>query len=468
MEVLPLLKTIENLIREQDLIPAGSTVLCAVSGGADSIAMLHILYRLRDKLRFRLAAAHYNHRLRGAESDRDQRFVEQFVQLCCGVHRRGDGSVLPAVALYTGSGDVAAQARLRGTGLEETAREMRYAFLQKTAQEAGADLIATAHTANDNVETILFHLARGAGLRGLGGIPPRRGNIIRPMLTVTRPQVEDYLFHHCLPHMEDSSNTSDEYTRNRIRHQVLPVLEEIAPGFAVRLADTAALLRSDEEVLTAQAQVLADRAIPQEAGLAIEAEAVAAAPDPIASRCLRLLLGRLWGGEQNCSATHLGALLRLCRSQAPSGEVHLPHGTTARRCYEKLLLVPRLGPIPLEAGPVPLPGCLSCGPWQIACDEEVYQGQAQAPWDFWLDRRALPKLEIRPRRTGDRLSPPGRLGKTVKKWMIEEKLPRFQRDVLPVFLGGGQIAAVAGLGPDRAFAAQNGKSAWHITVTGVE
>ena len=260
MEVLPLLKTIENLIREQDLIPAGSTVLCAVSGGADSIAMLHILYRLRDKLRFRLAAAHYNHRLRGEESDRDQRFVEQFVQLCCGVHRRGDGSVLPAVALYTGSGDVAAQARLRGTGLEETAREMRYAFLQKTAQEAGADLIATAHTANDNVETILFHLARGAGLRGLGGIPPRRGNIIRPMLTVTRPQVEDYLFLHCLPHMEDSSNTSDEYTRNRIRHQVLPVLEEIAPGFAVRLADTAALLRSDEEVLTAQAQVLADRA----------------------------------------------------------------------------------------------------------------------------------------------------------------------------------------------------------------
>ncbi|RAZ95399.1 tRNA(Ile)-lysidine synthetase, partial [Klebsiella oxytoca] len=105
--------------------------------------------------------------------------------------------------------------------------------------------------------TILFHLARGSGLRGLGGILPRREEIIRPMLTVTRREVEDYLFHHCLPHMEDSSNSNDEYTRNRIRHQVLPVLEEIAPGFAVRLADTAALLRSDEEVLTAQAQVLA-------------------------------------------------------------------------------------------------------------------------------------------------------------------------------------------------------------------
>ena len=100
-----MLKTVENFIREQDLIPPGSTVLCAVSGGADSIAMLHALYRLRDKLNFRLAAAHYNHRLRGAESDRDERFVEQFVQLCCGRHRRSDGTVFPAVPLYTGSGE---------------------------------------------------------------------------------------------------------------------------------------------------------------------------------------------------------------------------------------------------------------------------------------------------------------------------------------------------------------------------
>ena len=113
-----MLKQIERFIREQDLIPPGSTVLCAVSGGADSVAMLHILYRLRDRLNFTLAAAHYNHQLRGAESDRDQQFVEQFVRLCCGEHRRQDGTVLPAVPLYLGSGDVAGQARLRGTGIE--------------------------------------------------------------------------------------------------------------------------------------------------------------------------------------------------------------------------------------------------------------------------------------------------------------------------------------------------------------
>ena len=463
-----MLKKTERFIREQNLIPPGSTVLCAVSGGADSVAMLHILYRLRDQLGFALAAAHYNHRLRGAESDRDAQFVEQFIRLCCGEHRRGDGTVLPAVPFYTGSGDVAGQSRLRGTGIEETAREMRYAFLRRAAQEAGADLIATAHTANDNVETILFNLARGSGLRGLGGIPPRRDGIIRPLLTTTRQEVEAYLAHCCLPHVEDSSNDSDMYTRNRIRHQVLPVLEECSPGFSVRLADTAALLRADEACLTGLAQALADQAVPWEGGLSIDASVIASAPDPIASRALRLLLGRLWKGDQNCSSAHLAALLRLCRDRSPSAQVFLPWGTNARRCYEKLLLVPRLGPVPLEEGPLPLPGALVCGPWQITCERADYAGQSQGPWSFWLDARLVSALALRARRTGDRLTPPGRLGKTVKKWMIEARLPRFQRDVLPVFVLDGQTAAVAGLGPDRAFAAQEGHSAWHITVAPCE
>ena len=450
-----MLKTVENFIREQDLIPAGSTVLCAVSGGADSIAMLHILYRLRDQLDFTLAAAHYNHQLRGAESDRDQRFVEQFTALCCGEHRLPGGETVPAVRLYTGSGDVARQSRLRGKGIEETARDMRYAFLRQTAEEAGADLIATAHTASDNVETILFHL-------------PRRDNIIRPLLTVTRRQVEDYLRLWCLPHMEDSSNDNDDYTRNRIRHQVLPVLEDVAPGFAARLVNTAALLRADEEVLTGQARALAERAQVQDGGLSISARAIAAAPDPVASRCLRLLLGQLWGGDQNCGAVHLNALLRLCRGTDPSAELYLPRNTNARRSYDRLLLVPRIGLIPLEEVPLSLPGRQDCGPWYILVQHEDFHGQPQTPWDFWLDGAAIQSLTVRPRRTGDRLTPPGRLGKTVKKWMIEERLPRFQRDALPVFDCGGQIAAVAGLGPDRSFVPREGQHAWHITVSNIE
>ena len=115
-----------------------------------------------------------------------------------------------------------------------------------------------------------------------------------------------------------------------------------------------------------------------------------------------------------------------------------------------------------------LPGTLDCGPWRVSCVREDYHGQPQGSWDFWLDREAVPTLILRARSTGDRLTPPGRLGKTVKKWMIEEKIPRFRREVLPVFHCGGRIAAVAGLGPDRAFTAREGKSAWHITLSNIE
>lgn len=463
-----MLKSMETFIRELSLIPPDSHVLCAVSGGADSVCLLHALYHLREQFPFTLSAAHYNHQLRGEESRRDAKFVEQFVALCCGPQRLKDGSLLPPVRLYTGEGDVAAQVKLRGTGVEETAREMRYAFLQKTAREAGADLIATAHTANDNAETILFHLARGSGLRGLGGISPKRDCLIRPLLTTTRQEVEEYLFHYALPHMEDSTNEDDHYTRNRIRHQILPVLEDISPGFLSRMTQSASLLRADETCLTDFARELADQARIEEEGLSIDAALLAQAPPPIAVRAIRLLLGRLWGGDQNCGSVHLTAVWNLCREDDPSAQVHLPHNCTARRCYERLLLLPRLGPIPLEPGLLPLPGRMETGGWLITCQAQTYEDQSQGPWDFWLSRRAVALLSVRTRRTGDRLTLPGRLGKSVKKWMIQEKLPRFQRDVLPVFECGGAVAAVAGLGPDRAFTPQSGQGAWHISVTQIK
>ena len=462
-----MLKSMETYLRELSLIPPGSHVLCAVSGGADSICLLHALYHLREQLPFTLSAAHYDHRLRGEESQRDKQFVAQFVALCCGPQRLKDGSLLPPIRLYTGEGDVAAQAKLRGMGLEETAREMRYAFLRQAAEEAGADLIATAHTANDNAETILFHLARGSGLRGLGGIAPQRDGIIRPLLTTTRREVEDYLFHYALPHMEDSTNEDDSYTRNRIRHQIIPVLEDISPGFLSRMTQAAALLREDEACLTNSARELADQAREEEDGLSIQAALLAQAPAPIAFRAIRLLLGRLWDGDQNCGSVHLTAIWNLCREDDPSAQVYLPHNCTARRCYGRLLLVSRLGPIPLEPGLLHLPGQLETGAWLITCQSEPYEGQPQGPWEFWLSLD-VSLLSVRPRRTGDRLTLPGRLGKSVKKWMIQEKLPRFQRDALPVFECGGAVAAVAGLGPDRAFTPRPGCGAWHISVTPIK
>ena len=175
-----MLEQVENLIEEYAMLPPGGTVLCAVSGGADSVCLLHLLRERAGRGEFSLAAAHYDHRLRGEDSTADAQFVENLCKMW-------------TIPLCLGSGDVAGEARRRGKGVEETARAMRYAFLEEAAAQAGADVIATAHNADDNAETLLLHLVRGTGLQGLAGIPPRRGKVVRPLLTVTRAEIRAYL-----------------------------------------------------------------------------------------------------------------------------------------------------------------------------------------------------------------------------------------------------------------------------------
>ena len=459
-----------QLIREYRLIPPGSAVLCAVSGGADSIYLLHRLWRLRRELNFTLAAAHFDHRLRGAESAQDMEFVREFVSLCCGRERtlRPDGTVetLPPVELFTGSGDVAARARETGRGLEETARELRYAFLRKTAQDAGAQYIAVAHTAGDNAETLLLHLARGTGLRGLCGMAPKSGDLIRPLLTTTRGEIEDYLRFWGLPWREDPSNREDIYARNRLRHRVLPELEALYPGFLVRLTDTAQRLREDEDCLAAQAEEALGRLQEGADGtLSLPAEDVARLPQPLAVRAVRALLARASGGDDRCSAAHLEALTDLCRTQDPSARIDLPGGLTARREYGLVVLARDTAPQVLEPTSLALPGETQAPPFLVRCFPAVYAGQNQGPFDFWLDARPGTSVTLRPRRTGDVLRLPGRREKTLKKWFIDEKIPQSRRDCLPVLDWDGRVAAAAGLGPDAAFLPRSGQAAWHIIIT---
>jgi tRNA(Ile)-lysidine synthase len=271
-----------------DMLPAGCRVLCAVSGGADSVYLLCRLLEIAPDRKFSVCAAHYNHGLRGAESDRDEAFVRE---LC---EEKG-------VKFISGRGDVAAFAAGCGTGIEEAARVLRYDFLERAADALQADRIATAHTADDNAETMLMNLARGAGLRGLGGIPPVRGRLIRPMLTVTRAEILDYLAAHGTGHVEDSSNASDEYARNRVRHYAVPALTGVNAGFVANAARTAALLREDEAFLVSLAQTflhenMADGRVP--------ADRLAALPRPVSARAVRLLAG-------DCAEKHVDAVLRL-------------------------------------------------------------------------------------------------------------------------------------------------------------
>ena len=207
-----------DFCEKYNMFPKDGIILCAVSGGKDSMYLLYQMRELAPKYGFRISCAHFNHCLRGEEADQDQKFVEnRCIEL--------------GIPCIVGSADVKTYALENGIGTEEAARILRYEFLEKTADEIGAERIATAHTADDNAETILFNLVRGSGLKGLCGIPPVRGRIIRPMLQITTEEVLRYLDEHRIRHVEDSTNSQDDYTRNKIRHRIVPELKGLTNSF---------------------------------------------------------------------------------------------------------------------------------------------------------------------------------------------------------------------------------------------
>ena len=265
----------DELIRKYAMLPAGSHVLCAVSGGADSMCLLHWLCELRGQLGIRLSAAHFEHGLRGDESRRDALFTEEQCRHL-------------GVFCAVGHGDAAAYAAEKKIGIEDAARTLRYRFLEQTAEELGCDRIATAHNLNDNAETVLMNLLRGSGTRGLAGIPPVRGRIVRPLLQTDREEIEAFLREKGIPHIEDSSNGSDAYLRNRIRHRLLPLLTEENPGVLRAIGRTAELLREDDACLCREAEAFLrehrrENAIPAKPLLRLE--------PAVAARVLRILCG---------------------------------------------------------------------------------------------------------------------------------------------------------------------------------
>ena len=234
-----------------------------------------------------------------------------------------------------------------------------------------------------------------------------------------------------------------------------------APASAAPLSEqVAARLRADEDYLSDQARAVSGRAVRRDGGLAIPAAALAQAPGPLAVRALRQLLDALCGGDWTGSAVHLESVLALCRTVGPSAQVSLPHGLIARREYDDLVLAPAAQET-LPICPLPLPGTIRAGPWTVEVTGALYRGEMQTPFDLWLAQSEAP-LILRPRQTGDRLRLPGRPEKTVKKWLIDEKIPRSRRDLLPVLAAPSGIAAVAGLGPAAEHTPKPGQAAWHI------
>ncbi|MCD8366999.1 MAG: tRNA lysidine(34) synthetase TilS [Clostridiales bacterium] len=434
-----------KLCREEELLPPrGGKILAAVSGGADSMCLLSLLLEAGERYGFTVEAAHFDHHIRPS-SGSDRLFVEDWC--------RGQG-----VPLHVGEADIPALAAKERRGLEETARTYRYAFLRETAEHCGAQRIATAHNAEDNGETILLHLLRGSGLNGLGGIAPRRGNLVRPLLTTSRKEIEAYNAAHGIPHVEDETNRDTAYTRNFLRHEVFPLLETRWPNAADTLGRSAATLREDNAYLEMEAAKLTAQAAAVNQGYAIPVAALINAPLPLSNRALQQLAAKA-APEVVLTASQRTQVLQLCRSGRPSGFVPLPGGLTARRVYDRLELTVETDE-PFLPVPLAVPGVTDTPRWRVTCTlEPCPEGKFNQPHSFYLQPG---EYTLRPRQTGDAITLPARSRKTIKKLLIDSKVPQRERDFLPVFLCGERVAALCSFGADCAFLPQPGEDALHI------
>ena len=390
-------------LRQYDMLEAGDTVYCAVSGGADSMAMLFAMYLLREKLKIQLKAVHFNHNLRGAESDEDEAFVEKFC-------RQYD------IELAVGSGRVTAGKK----GLEAAARDARYQFFASLSGK-----IATAHTADDNAETVLMRLVRGTGLKGLGAISPVRGNVIRPMLNITRREILDFLAEYHISYRTDSSNHSDDFLRNRLRHHVMPLLMQENPRLTENLSAMAQRLRLDEEALAQQVRPEMDVTVLRQM------------PPAVRSRCLEQIVKA--AGMPEPEARHIAMAEAVVFSSKPSACATLPNGVTLRRNYDALTVVPKDGafaPVVLQ-----MPCCIEVGQYRLICEEATEI--IQSPTVMTIP--AMDGLTLRPRQSGDVITLQGGT-KSLKKLFIDRKIPAADRQGIPVVADSHGIVAVCGIG----------------------
>ena len=402
-----------KFVREQNLIAPGDTVICAVSGGADSVAMLFALYLLREKLGITLEAAHFNHNLRGEESLRDETFVRE---LCARYE----------IPLHVASGEIHPGKK----GLEAAARDARYAFLESLPGK-----IATAHTADDNAETILMHLVRGTGLKGLGGIAPQRGKLIRPMLGITRREVEDFLAEWHLPHVEDSTNETDAFLRNRLRHHVMPLLAAENPRIAENLSQMALRLREDEACLS---QLSRYETLP-------EVETLRTLPSAVRSRMLERFLKE--NGVREPEDVHIAQAEALVFSDSPSASAAFPGGVTLSRQYGHLTANPTgeaFTPVTLTC-----PGSTEAAGIRITCEPAGELAQSEN----LLTVCPSGKISIRPRQTGDKIRLSGG-SKSLKKLFIDRKIPAAVREQIPVVCDEIGILGVYSIGVNLDRAAQ--------------
>lgn len=415
------------------LPPPGGLILCAVSGGRDSVCLLDILWQMGQQRGFRVAAAHLNHGMRPT-AQRD----EELVRTLCAERN---------VPFYTERVAVYDLCRVWELTVEEAGRRARYDFLRRTAEAAGADFIATAHHREDQAETVLLQLLRGTGMQGLTGIPAVRGSIIRPLLETSRADIDAYIAARDLPYVTDETNLDTHYARNRLRLEIMPRLLTINPAAVEHICRTADILRTENDYLDAQASAL----LPPD-GTSLSCDTLLSAPPALRPRMLRLLTERLPAGKKDVTAAHYRALEMLAQR---GGTISLPSGVTASCRAGRLTLTLTPPALPRET---PLhEGVNAVGAWRITVSP------VPLPGALALRGGAL---TVRTWRRDDRLTlPDSRGARSLKRLLAEHGVLPERRSDLPVFCLNGTPAAVWGIGIDKKALPESSGNAIYITLS---
>lgn len=416
-------KTLEY-IREHRLLEPGDRVIVALSGGADSVCLLVILNELKKETSIELFAVHVHHGLRGSEADRDSLYAQELSE------RLG----VPFVCVHVKAAEYAKE---HGMSEEEAGRHLRYQILEEERIRVGGTKIAVAHHAGDQVETVLYHLFRGSGLKGLGGIRPLRDTIIRPLLSSDRLEILEFLEERGIGHCEDSTNASGDYIRNRLRNEIIPaVTERINSGACGNILQAAEIAFEADAYLEKTAERLfCEFGIQSETGaLGILVEPLLLEDGIIRRYVVRRMIGEMSLSLKNITSIHIKDTAALLEKGA-GRRVDLPAGLYAERSYgelwlrqkdkqeEKLLPEPQMTVFSYEKG----------------------QEFPKNRYTKWFDYDKINNaLAVRFRETGDYITLAGGGKKTVKAYMIDEKIPKEKRDRIPLVADGSHILWVIG------------------------
>lgn len=447
----PVIKRVLQTIDRYEMFVPDDKVLVGVSGGPDSTALLHILHSLAPVYGLKLSVAHLNHGLRPRDADKDEAFAKKMAEKL-------------SLPYYRRQADI----RTQNGSIEEQAREARYAFFYELMHRHGHTKIALGHHKNDNAEAVLMHLLRGSGTRGLAGIPPVRNNgVVRPLIQLDRSQIMAYLKDNGIPFVVDATNADPVFDRNRIRHHLIPIIEEqYNAGIVETLCRTADLLREEETWFNHYLKPLVDKAVArsEKDRLELHCRVLAREAPAVQRRLIRDALNRWYGHLRRMSAYHIDAVIGLLPGEAEGKRLSLPNGIQAMRRLSHLLFVKGDRSMPAAttvqhgfsysvSGMDRLP--LKIDIPESDCHLILKIEDLSQPYDFkftdadrtWFDLQGLTfPLNIRNFRLGDRINPYGMQGsQKIKKLFIDRKIPIGQRHKIPLLVSHGTILWVIGL-----------------------